>query len=197
MSMYVVLQDLRDYLGFSGTLAQAQDGLLQDCINRAEGAIDAYTRRNFVGTAGTMFFSRYFQDRVVNQAFYLETDLHTLTSLTLGNGQSVPVGSTWLEPRNAGPPYRVIRLHSQYVYTWNTDTEMQVVGTWGYGTTPPEDIRQAAVRYSAWLFRQKDIGGVPEVSGFTEGGEVQFPRGIPDDVRYLLSPYRSRSGGRV
>ncbi len=197
MPRYTTLADVRDYIGFSGTLGQAQDGLIQDCINRAESAIDSYTRRNFAGTTGTAYYSRYFQDRVRDQAFYLDQDLISLTSLTNGDGQAIPVGSVWLEPRNVGPPYRMLRLHSAYVYVWSTDADVIVSGTWGYSATAPEDIQQAAVRYASWLYRQKDIGGVPESSGFPEAGESQFPRGIPDDVRYLLAPFRSRSGGVV
>lgn len=197
MSRYVELQDLRDYLGFSGTLGQAQDGLLQDCINRAESGIDTYCRRNFVGTAGTHYLNRFEQHKIVGQALYLESDLHTLTALQNGDTTTIPVGSVWLEPRNEGPPFRILRLKSSYVWVWNTDSDVIISGTWGYGTTPPDDIKQAAVRYAAWLFRQKDVGGVPETSGFPEGGESPFPRGIPDDIRYLLNPYRSRSGGVV
>lgn len=196
MSRYIELADLRDYLGFTGTQAQAQDGIMQDCIDRAESGIDAYTRRNFVGTAGTYYVNRFGQRNVVGQALYLDRDLHSLSGVINGDGQTIPVGSVWLEPQNEHPK-RIVRLKSSYVWVWNTDSDLIISGTFGYGTTPPDDIKQATVRYAAWLFRQKDIGGVPEASGFPEAGEQQFPRGIPDDVRYLLSPYRSRSGGAV
>ncbi len=197
MSRYCVLADLRDYLGFSGTLGQTQDGLLQNAINRAEGAIDAYTRRTFVGTAGTAYYSRYFQDRVRNHALYIDQDLFSLTALQNGDGQTIPTGSVWLEPRNVGPPYRIIRLKSSYVWVWNTDSDITISGTWGYGTVAPQDIQQATVRLAAFFFRQKDVGPITDVAGFPEAGEVQIVSGIPNDVRYLLNPYRSRSGGAV
>lgn len=197
MSRYATLEDLRDYLGFSGTLGQAQDGLLQDCINRAESAIDNYTRRDFAGTAGTYYANRFAQDKVVGQALYLTRDIHTLVALQNGDETTIPVGSVWLEPQNQGPPYRILRLKSSYAWVWNTDSNVVISGTFGYSATPPEDIKQAAVRYAAHIFRQKDASGPDNTAGFPEAGQVQYPQGMPSDVRWLLEPYRSRSGGAV
>jgi len=196
MGRYIGTTDLRQYLSPDNSLSTEQDGFLGSCIRRVEASIDAHTRRTFVGTAGTAFYSRFFQDRVRNNAFYLDQDLFSLSALTLGDGQSVPVGSVWLEPRNVGPPYRILRLKSTYVYGWNTDQDMQVVGTWGYGTVPPDDIIQAAIRWSAYVYRQKDVGP-GDVVGFPEGGEVQVLKGMPDDVKHILNRYTSKTGGAI
>jgi len=195
MSRYVSLTDLKEYLGL-GTETDA-DGLLQQCLDRAERAIESYTRRNFVGTPGTNYYNRFEQETNLapGGAFYLGEDLHTLAALTLGDGRVVPVGSVWLEPRE-GPPYRVLRLKSAYAYSWNTDQDMVVSGTWGYGTTPPDDVQQATVRYATYLYRQKDVTSNDQ-AGFQEGGQQPIAAGMPSDVRYLLAPYRSRSGGVV
>jgi hypothetical protein len=69
-----------------------------------------------------------------------------------------------------------------------------VSGTFGFSTVAPTDIQQATVRYAAYLFKQKDVG-VNDTAGFQEGGEVQYNSGMPNDVRWLLAPYRSRTGG--
>jgi hypothetical protein len=194
---YTDLETLRQYLSASDTLGTADDGLLQDCILRAEAAITAYTRRTFVGTVGTVVYSRWDRDgQVRGQALYLDRDLHTLVGVYNGDGQTIPVGSVWTEPRNDGPPYRIVRLKSSYVWTWNTDADVSVSGTFGFSTVCPADITQATLRYSAQLYRMKDVGP-GDVAGFPEAGEVTYPKGMPDDVRWLLSPYRSRSGGAV
>jgi len=205
MGRYVATTTVLAYLfgtsgtiaGGGGTISGDQQSLIGTCINNAEAAIDSYTRRNFAGTGGTAFYSRYFQDRVRDKAFYLDQDLYSLTSITNGNGQTIPTGSAWLEPRNAGPPYRIVRLHSAYVYTWSTDSDIQFVGTWGFSTVAPNDVQMAALRYSAHLYRQKDSSGPDNSAGFPEAGQTQTPEGMPSDVRWLLSPYRSRSGGIV
>ena len=193
---YTTLLALRDYLSSNDLLGTINDGLLQDCIDEATSAISDYTRRNFAGTAGTAYVNRYSQFLVKNQAMYLREDLHTLVSLTNGDGQVIPVGSVWLEPRNAGPPYRMLRLHSAYVYVWNTDSDVIIAGTFGFSTVPPAAIARACVELSAWYYRLKDTGPT-NVAGMNAAGEVEYPKDIPDHIRGKLNPYRSRSGGMV
>ena len=199
MSRYIGTTELKRYLSIDGTV---DDQLLQESINRAESAIDSFTRRNFLGTPGTIYASRWEQERVVNNAFWLYEDLFSLNSLTLGDGQVVPitgpgtVGSVWLEPRE-GPPYRAIRLRSAYVYTWNTDQDMVISGTLGYSTVVPDDIVQATVLLAAQNYRAKDRGPTGDVVGNDALGQQVMPRGLPQDVFDILQKYRSRSGGVV
>lgn len=196
MSRYAGTTDLRAYISPNGSLPNTDNGLLQSCLNRAEAAIDSYTRRNFLGTAGTYVVNRFGQVNVAGQALYLDTDLVSLVSVTNGDATTIPLGSVWLEPRNEGPPYRIVRLKSSYVWVWNTDSDVTLAGTFGFGTVVPDDIVQATIRTAAYYYRQKDTGP-GDVAGFPDGGEVQVAKGLPDDVRWLLSPYRSRSGGMI
>lgn len=196
MSNYASLLGLLDYLSPSGALGTYNDGLLQDSLDEAESAINDYTRRNFAGTAGTVYVNRYSQRFVASQAMYLQNDLFSLTSLQNGNGQNIPVGSVWLEPRNAGPPYRLVRLMSGYVYTWNTDSDVIVAGTFGFSTVAPAAISRACVELAAYYYRIKDIGPT-DSTGMSASGEVMYPKDLPDYVRRKLEPYRSKSGGIV
>jgi hypothetical protein len=179
-----------------GTLTASVRQLMQDCLDEAEIAINDYTRRNFAGTAGTVLVNRFSQRFVKNQALYLQNDLHTLVSLTNGDGQNIPVGSVWLEPRNAGPPYRLIRLHSAYVYVWNTDSDVIVAGTFGFSTVAPAAIARACVELAAFYYRVKDVGP-GDVAGVSAAGEVVYPKDMPDYVKSKLAKYQSRSGGVV
>jgi len=204
MPRYIGTNDLLNYMfgttggtisSMGGTITPSEMQLLQDCINNAEDQIDGYTRRNFLGTAGTYYVNRYDQ-AVRSQALYLREDLCALVSLTNGDGQNIPVGSVWLEPRNSGPPYRLIRLHSGYVYTWNTDSDVIVAGTFGFGTVVPPAIQEATKQLASFYFRSKDIGPL-ETSGNPDVGQVTYPKGMPDSVKLLIEKYRSRSGGVV
>jgi hypothetical protein len=196
MGRYIGTSDVRAFISPNGSLPNVQNGLIGTCINWAEGAIDAYTRRIFAGTTGTAYYNRFTYPQLAGQALFLDQDLLGLTSLTNGDTTTIPLGSVWLEPRNEGPPYRILRLKSSYVYVWNTDTDVIVAGTWGYSASPPADIQFAAVRLAAHYYRLKDVGA-QDMTGFPEGGEVTIGRGMPDEVRYILNPYRSRSGGIV
>lgn len=196
MSRYADLLALRDYLSPSNALGTYNDGLLQDSLDEAESAINDYTRRQFAGTAGTVYYNRYSQRLVKSQALYLQEDIHTLVSLTNGDATVIPVGSVWLEPRNAGPPYRLLRLKSPYVYVWNTDSDIVIAGTFGFSTVPPAAIARATVELAAYLYRAKDFSPT-QTAGLSEAGEVQYPKGMPDFIQDKLRPYRSRSGGIV
>lgn len=205
MGRYLGLAQFQAYLwGTTGTIAQGggtitvdQQSLMGSAILEAEAAIDGYTRRNFAGTAGTVYYNRFVQSsQVVGQALYLDRDLHTLVGVTNGDTTTIPTGSVWVEPRNEGPPYRILRLKSSYVWVWNTDDDVTISGTWGFGTVPPADIVSATGQYAAYLYRLKDVGPT-DVSGFQEGGQVIYPKGIPDTVKIILEKYRSRSGGRI
>ena len=197
MGRYIGTSDVRAFISPNGSLPATQNSLISTCIGWAESAIDDYTRRNFAGTAGTVFYSRWEQTHRANQALYLTQDLYSLSSLTNGDSSPIPVGSVWLEPRNEGPPYRILRLKTAYVWVWNTDSDVQVVGTWGYSTTPPTDIQGAAVMLAAYYYRAKDAPDPNAVSGFPPAGEVTYPKGIPDHIKFILEKYRSRSGGIV
>jgi hypothetical protein len=179
-----------------GTLTPSVLQLMQDSLDEAEIAINDYTRRQFAGTAGTVYYNRFSQRQVVRQALYLGEDIHTLVSLTNGDATVIPVGSVWLEPRNAGPPYRILRLKSPYVYVWNTDSDIVISGTFGFSTVPPAAISRATVELASWYYRLKDTG-YTEVAGLAAAGEVSFPKSLPDHIRGKLDPYRSRTGGVV
>ena len=206
MSRYSGTPDLVNYLfgtltsgtigAIGGTITPSMRQLMQDSLDEAESAINDYTRRQFAGTAGTIYVNRFSQRFIKNQALYLENDLHTLVSLTNGDSQNIPVGSVWLEPRNAGPPYRLIRLHSAYVYVWNTDSDVIIAGTFGFSTVPPAAISRACVELGAYYYRVKDVGPT-DTAGLAASGEVLYPKTMPDYVRSKLEPYRSRSGGVV
>jgi hypothetical protein len=179
-----------------GTLTPSVLQLMQDSLDEAERVINDYTRRNFAGTGGTYYVNRYSQRLVRNQALYLQTDLHTLVGLVNGDNTVFPIGSVWLEPRNAGPPYRLLRLHSPYVYVWNTDSDIVVSGTFGFSTVAPAAIARACVELAAYYYRVKDIAPT-DTAGVNAAGELMYPKNMPDYVRSKLEPYRSRSGGVV
>ncbi|MBP8973061.1 MAG: hypothetical protein KBH93_04230 [Anaerolineae bacterium] len=52
--------------------------------------------------------------------------------------------------------------------------------------TPPEDVRQACLRVTHWLYKQPDAGFVQRTGGLR--GEVIVPPALPDDVRQILEP---------
>lgn len=194
---YASLSDLRTYLSSNGDLGTADDALLVNMLLRAETQIDNYTRRSFGTTQGTIAYSRW-TAQAVGPALYLDEDLYAIAGGTVynGDGQIIPAGSIWLEPRNEGPPYRILRLKSAFVWSFNTDSEILIPAARGYSAVAPADIAQATIELAAYHYRRKDVGPT-DVSGMPDSGEVTYPKGIPETIKAVLSPYRSRSGGAV
>lgn len=192
---YATLDDLRAYLSHDGSLGTAQDGLLTDCLLRAESQINDYTRRRFTPLVGTVVYHEQIAMRYRNR-LYLDRECIRLDSIINADGGTIPVSAVTLEPANLGPPYRIATLASGYSWHIPLDGSIALVGTWGYSLRPPDAIVQATIRLAAHIYRQKDVG-VTDVSGFEQGGEVQYTSGMPRDVMWLLSPYRSRTGGVV
>lgn len=200
---YAMLADFRRYLSANNNdLSGDEDDLLTDCLVIAEHQIDNYTRRNFAGTTGTVYYSRW-TALIRNTALYLADgdELYGLPAdgtVFSGDGRRIPRGSIWLEPRNAGPPYKVLRLYSPFVWVFNTDGEIAIPGTWGFSLTAPADIQSATLELAAYIYRSKDVGpGQGDIAGFDQAGQVVIPRGIPESVRRRIEPYRRRSGGVV
>ncbi len=200
---YAVLADFRRYLSANNDdLSGNEDDLLTDCLVIAENQIDDYTRRNFVATTGTVYYSRWIA-QVRNTALYLHDgdelyDLPANGTVYGGDGRFIPRGSIWLEPRNAGPPFKILRLYSPFVWIWNTDGEIAIPGTWGYSLEAPPAIQSATLELAAYIYRSKDVApGQGDIAGFDQAGQMIMPRGIPESVRRRIEPYRRRSGGVV
>lgn len=182
---------VKTYLDISGTGDDALGALL---VNRVTDAIDRYCRRQFRAVTATRTF-----DVPDDDVLWLDEDLLSITTLTNGDDVAIASTSYVLLPKNIYPKYAIkLKENTSTVWEGSTTTDYQaisVAGSWGYSTTPPDDIVQAAVRWTAWLYRQRD--GVFGQSGTTgRVGVLDVPQSLPEDIELLLKPYkRWRVGG--
>lgn len=179
----VTLAQLKAYVDVSNT---SDDSLLTSALSSAEAAVKAFTRRIFEPVTMTRTYS---SDAVRGNLLFLDEDLISATSIT-ANGRNVPLSNVVLEPRNAAC-YSMIRM-KQTVGDWLTDddSEISVVGSWGYGASVPNDIVQAVTRLAAWLYRQKDThADVPQPT-MGNSGVMVMPSGLPKDITQLLRPHQ-------
>ena len=180
---YATAAELKSYLGIS---ENTDDTLLAALLNRATAAIEQYTHRVFSAAVGTRY---YRSDAVDGDTLHLDGDLYSVTTLTNGEGDTIT--EYWLLPRNEGPPYHAIKLKSgsDYSWTFGTDGEVEVYGEWGFSSDPPDDIVHACVRLAGYYYRQKDAQ-VFDVTAQPDAGIITIPKGLPADVKMLLTPYR-------
>lgn len=190
---YASLAQLKDYLGID---SDNDDFLLSECLDRASSFIDSYTGRRFSANTETRYYE---DDAVESRTLYLDEDLLSITTLTNGDADATTISSSdyWLIPRQGGPPYYAIRLKvdttDNTVWEFDTDYWVSVAGTWGWSTTPSDDIIHACLRLGAWYYAQKDAP-VFETTVFPDAGIVSVPSGLPADVKQILDQYRRRVG---
>ncbi len=119
------------------------------------------------------------------------TDDGTGTHTIVCGGTPIANKDFWLMPRNMGPPYHQIKLKSDtgIYWDWDTDYWVSVTGTWGYSTTPPDDIRRACVVLAAYLFMQK-ASQVFDVTAIPAAGVISIPQGIAKTTDRIIQRYR-------
>ena len=188
---YTTATAVKSYLGITSS---SDDALLTTLISSAQAAIDTYTHRTFEAATDT---TRYFdaEDDTSESYTMLDwtpygLDLAQITSIVNGDGATIPASAYVLEPRHY-PPYFGVKIKVSsglyFEYDNNNDHEnaIAVTGRWAYSITAPADVVHACIRWTAYLYRQKD-SGTYETTVIPGAGVVEVPMGIPRDVQMLL-----------
>jgi hypothetical protein len=195
MAGYCTLDDVKAYLGTDKVADDAQLSLL---IERARARIDSYCQRTFTGVTATRYYHAVYDVYQDQRMLMLDRDLLTVTRITNGDGEVLSASNYLLLPFNEPPYYGImLRRSSGKVWTYINDPEAAIVveGTWGFSSTPPDDIVHAAVRLVAWYYHQADAPF--ETQGMPELGVVTVPSDMPADIKALLAPYQRARVGSV
>jgi hypothetical protein len=182
---YTDLATVKTYMSSQGGTSTANDALITSCITRAQKYIDSHCHRVFEAVTETRYYGMRY-DRRIGQKLYLDRELLTVTTLTNGNAAVIASTSYWLNPRNE-PPYSWIELKSNEYWNFNTDGEISVAGTWGYSATAPEDVIQACIRLTAYLYKLRDASVFGSVFDPQKGTYDRLK--MPVDVAAFLEPY--------
>ena len=188
---YATLAELKAYADINSTDG-TDDAVLEDMIEAASRLIDKQTKRTFYARTETRYFDVPVAQR--NDAIlYLDDDLLAVTTLT--NGSSGVLASTdyHLLPLNDAPKWGV-QLKGGLSWESATDGDgvgsISIVGTWGWSSTAPDDIKQACLMI-ANSYRQKRSGqGVEGNARVTSAGVVIEAGDIPKDAARILLNYR-------
>jgi len=183
---YVLKAAVKTYLGISGA---GDDDLIDDLIDRAQTAIESHTGWVFEAATDTRYFG---SGAVEGYVLWVGGDLVSITTLTNGDDDATEIVTAdyRLLPRNEGPPYYGIKMLTDTTTTWDFDIdgEVSVLGTWGYSTSPPDDIVHACIRLVGYYYRQKDAQ-VFDITAVPDAGIITIPKGIPADVKLILDKY--------
>jgi hypothetical protein len=195
---YTTAAEVRSYLV---TTSAVHDTLLTALIARVQQRIDSYVGFSFEAAADT---TRTFDARSIYKGGHLDgrelvfdTWCCQLTSVT--NGDGTVIASTYYvtEPRNRTPFYS-IKLLSSSGYAWESDSNgdpegaISLVGRWAYSTTPPDDIKHAAIRLVTWVYHQRSNQTETDRPLLAEGVLI-MPSQLPRDVLDILDGYAWRT----
>lgn len=202
---YITTAQLKSYLGITVSTDDTELGYISD---RVTAAIDSYCHRHFEpesahGPAAS--HTHYFTPMLETQGgdlldwytLNLNHDLAELTSITNGDGTSISVNDVVLLPLNVTPTNMIrIKSASGKFWTWNGSPEgaVQVAGKWSYSLDVPADVKAAALRWGAHLYRLRTgATSVPADITISADGSAFASNRIPSDVAQLLRPYIRRS----
>lgn len=192
---YITTAELRTYIGATLT---TDDSLIASLIASAQAAVDNYTFRTFEASADS---TRYFTVGVdtYGRELRLDKDLAAITTIQTnadaGTPTTLATTDYFTKPRNEAPYYAIV-LASSSLYSWEytDDPEggIKIIGKWAYSVTAPANIKQATLRWAAYMYKQKDAQ-VFDVVSIPEQGTLIIPKGMPADVKQLLAPYVKRT----
>ena len=190
---YTSISAVNTYLGTSGA---GDDALITSLITRAQAVIDTYTGRTFEHSS--VGVTRYYTVGVDTEGrdLYLDEDLCAIDSIVTDADGAAPATLVATEyvtyPRNYKPYHKICLLsHStnSWTYTSNPENGIELTGKWAYSSSAPDDIVHACIRLTSYFYRQKD-SQVFDVTAIPDAGIISMPKGIPEDVKIDLMPYR-------
>lgn len=185
---YCTYADVKAYLKLQ---TDGDQTIVEDCIDRAQTQIETHTKRVFEVSADSARYFDAYRD-VFGADLIFDHDICAITSVTNGDGTSVSSTKYITLPPNR-TPYFGLRLKTSTTFTWTYSTDPEnaiaVVGKWGFSQTPPNDIAQACIRLSAFLYRQRDNSIDFAAPQITQTGTMLMPTKLPADVAEILKPY--------
>lgn len=196
IKIYASVPELKSRLGISSTDTD-DDEKLSGVLNAISRAIDWRCNRRFYTTTAdeTRYFTAEYGDRLD------PGDLLSITTLKTDDDEDGTYEVTWTEdtdyyllPLNAAldeKPYTKIvvsPLTTDAAFPVDLLKGVQIVGTWGYWTSVPENIREATLLAAERLFKRKDA--IFGITGSPELGMLRRIVTLDPDVQLLLDGMR-------
>lgn len=184
MNPYATLEQLKLHLQIDDN---ADDVALERLLNGVTASINSYTRRVFWSVTATKYYTP-------DDPTALEIDdLLSITTLKTDPDADRSYGTTWttddydLVPFNTFPKTQILvrPYGTLYFPVWRLSVE--IAGSWGFSTTPPDDIVEATLVMANRLWKRRDtpLG----IAGFPELGESRLIPGVDPDIVERLAPY--------
>ena len=188
MSNYTTVAEVKASLGIPSG-ATGDDDQITAAIAAAEALIDNYTGRTFVTGSAT----RYYLPRT---ASVLDVDdLSTVASgLTIKTDEdqdgtyetTLAIGTDYVAQGNAAPYRTLVNVNRGWPLSLYGRPTIEVTGVFGYASTVPANIKQAALLMSCRLFQRKASPLGFQAGAISDFGPVRISRTDPDVAGLLV-----------
>ena len=187
---YTTLAEVKAILNPLGLATQAtDDAVIEDWVEGASRYIDSETHKTFYARTETRYFD-------IPAGRELTFDDWLLSITTFNNGDGVAIASTEynFEPRNRAPYYS-LRLKEMSSVVWKLDSSgnaedvLSIVGSWGWSTTAPDNIRMACQLIVVNMYRSRYGNNTTGAATITGAGVVITPKDIPTAAVEIISKY--------
>ncbi len=187
---YATLTEFKAYANITSTDA-TDDAVIEDIIEGASRLIDTYTGRTFYARTDTHYYNTPNSFELLIE----DDDLLTITTLTNGDGTVISSNNYKLLPLNESPKFMVyLKTSSGIIWTLDSNSDpigaITILGTWGFSSTAPDDVKQACLIISASEYRKRFGEGTESAATITPAGVVLTPQGMPKSAAQLLQSYK-------
>lgn len=213
---YQTLAGLKEYMGRDTESDTEDDGRLQSMLRVAQRRIEVICRTRFEVPDDTVRRFDYtaldyggdlYMDQGPGGAqvwtpghgagpgwnllwrtkLWFDQPLAQLTSITI-DGEVIADTEYRLDPLNDTPWHSV--YFTDLVLSLGDTATINIEGRWGYSVAPPEDIVHATSRLAQYYFEQRKAPVFDTIGSEEFGGDRTVPRSEPQDVKYMLIPYK-------
>lgn len=186
MTDYCTPDEVKLYLGVSGS---ADDALIGSLITAVSRAFDQATGYTFGATVDTTRYYWCYLGDIENNVIYLDQPFSSITSITNGDGVLIAATDYRLLPRDIPYTTATLKPNSTIYFTDGDDYDgVAVVGVVGYPLT--NDIRQACVLWAGFMHWQKD-NPLIDLTAIEAGAVISTPN-RPQYTRDVINNYRDR-----
>jgi len=167
--------------------ATAEDTAIQAAIDAAAALIDNYTGRTFE----TVTESRTFLPRTASIVDV--DDIATTDSLVIKTDEdqdgsfetTLTVTTDYVIIKNSAPFRQITNVNRGWPLSLYGRPTIEITATWGYGTSVPDNIKQAALLMATRLFQRKASPLGFQAGAISEFGPVRISRTDPDVAALL------------
>ena len=189
MTAYCTAAEIKTALNITSSTDDTRLGALADAVSTRLDRLYNLPDGGFAVAATSI---RYYDEYSICEGV-LNLDMPCLSVSTLVDAanMTIPADGFRLQPVNGVRKWS-IQLINGYGWGWVTDGQIAVTGKFGWSTSVPNDVHEAAIMYAAWLHKRYQAA-LQDNTANQELGQLIYSEPIPKQVIALLPPKNGKA----